>query len=401
MKPTISRVALVALSLAGTFPLLAQPKMSGLIQVWQTQMVDNNLRWNSTFGKKYYNLRSEFAENTTALRRAEFKMTGKITDDLEWEYMIDPVISSGAIIQDLTLTYKNFLGSGLDLRAGQMKNYQSFEGLVSSSALPLAERSQLARVFGDNRDRGFVFIKPFTMESGVTGRFVAGVFNGQGKLVDTNSQKDFVARLEVNADKFNKFGFYGLNGSTDVKDSFTATTTPLAFGTSGPTAAAIFENRDKTSSMGAYYQFMDSVYRIELEYMTGDLGRRFQGYGSNASAAKRDHLDQKFTGVVGTIMYTIDGGHSFVLRYDQMNYNSDNKFYGTTNPYTPTAGGNFSPNYKEVTIGYTYSFLPEATTKANIKLNYIKRSNNFLSPRAGQVGNQGGDSVIAALQVSF
>ena len=106
MKRSLSRSVLAALALAGTFPLLAQPKMSGLLQIWQTQMMDNNLRWNSGFGKKYYNLRSEFAENGTSLRRAEFKMTGTIAPDVDWEFLIDPTIASGSILQDLTLSYK-------------------------------------------------------------------------------------------------------------------------------------------------------------------------------------------------------------------------------------------------------------------------------------------------------
>jgi len=401
MKRSLSRSVLAALALAGTFPLLAQPKMSGLLQVWQTQMMDNNLRWNSGFGKKYYNLRSEFAENSTGIRRAEFKMTGTIAPDVDWELMIDPSIASGSILQDLTLSYKNIFSSGIELRAGQMKNYQSFEGLTSSSELITIERSQLGRVFGDNRDRGFAVVKTFTLENDLSGRVVVGSFNGAGKLVDANSQKDLVWRVELNNGKFNKFGFYGLQGATDIKDTFTATTTPLAFGTSGATAAAIYDSLDTTSNMGAYYQFMNSEYRFELEYMTGLLGRRFPAYGLASSAVKRDHLDQKFTGMVATLAYTLDGGHTLIGRYDSMDYNVGNQFYGTTNPYLPTAGGDFSPKYTEATIGYMYSFLPEASKKANIKINYIKRSGNFLAPRTGQTGAQGGDSIVVALQVAF
>ncbi|MFM8234226.1 MAG: porin [Holophagaceae bacterium] len=402
MKPTFSRSILSTLALVSAFPLLAQPKMSGLLQVWQTQMLDNNLRWNSGFGKKYYNLRSEFTENTTSLRRAEFKMTGTIAPDVDWELMIDPAIASGSIVQDLTLSYKNIFSTGVELRAGQMKNYQSLEGLTSSSELMTIERSQLARVFGDNRDRGFALIKTFRVDdTDLTGRVVLGSFNAAGKSTDANAQKDFVYRLELNQGKFNKFGFYGLQGATDIKDTFTATTTPLAFGTSGPTAAAIYDNLDTTRNMGAFYQFMNSEYRFELEYMTGTLGRRFQAYGLASSAVKRDYLDQKFTGMVASLAYTIDGGHTFLARYDSLNYNEGNKYYGTTHPYLPSTGGDFSPKYQEMTVGYMYAFLPEASKKANLKINYIKRSDNFLAPRTGQTGAQGGDSIVVALQVAF
>ena len=401
MKRSLFHSVFSVLVLVGTFPLGAQPKMSGLLQIWQTQMLDNNLRWNSGFGKKYYNLRSEFSENGTSLRRSEFKMTGSIAPDVDWELMFDPSIASGSILQDLTLSYKNIFSSGIELRAGQMKNYQSFEGLTSSSELMTAERSQLARVFGDNRDRGFALIKPFTLEGDLSGRVVVGSFNGAGKLADANSQKDLVWRVELNNGKFNKFGFYGLEGATDIKDAFTATSTPQAFGTSGPTATAIYDNLDATRNMGVFYQFMNSEYRFELEYMSGLLGRRFQSYGLTSSAVKRDHLDQKFRGMVASLSYTLDGGHTFVARYDSMNYNVGNQFYGPTNPYLPSAGGNFSPDYKEATLGYTYAFLPEANRKANIKINYIKRSGNFLAPRTGQTGAQGGDSIVIALQVAF
>jgi len=122
MKRSLFHSVFSVLVLVGTFPLGAQPKMSGLLQIWQTQMLDNNLRWNSGFGKKYYNLRSEFSENGTSLRRSEFKMTGSIAPDVDWELMIDPSIASGSIVQDLTLSYKNIFSSGIELRAGQMKN---------------------------------------------------------------------------------------------------------------------------------------------------------------------------------------------------------------------------------------------------------------------------------------
>jgi hypothetical protein len=146
---------------------------------------------------------------------------------------------------------------------------------------------------------------------------------------------------------------------------------------------------------------MNSEYRFELEYMTGTLGRRFQAYGLASSAVKRDYLDQKFTGMVASLAYTIDGGHTFLARYDSLNYNEGNKYYGTTHPYLPSTGGDFSPKYQEMTVGYMYAFLPEASKKANLKINYIKRSDNFLAPRTGQTGAQGGDSIVVALQVAF
>jgi len=55
-------------------------------------------------------------------------------------------------------------------------------------------------------------------------------------------------------------------------------------------------------------------------------------------------------------------------------------------------------------LGYTYAFKPESVKAANIKVNYILRSKNFLVPRSAptvQTGEQGGDSLVVAFQVAF
>ena len=74
MKRT-SILGLAALALVATPATAQAPKISGLAQVWYTQMLDNNLRLNSasTAPNKYYNLRSEFTENGFAIRRVELK----------------------------------------------------------------------------------------------------------------------------------------------------------------------------------------------------------------------------------------------------------------------------------------------------------------------------------------
>ena len=45
--------------------------------------------------------------------------------------------------------------------------------------------------------------------------------------------------------------------------------------------------------------------------------------------------------------------------------------------------------------------IPEKLKAANLKVNYTLRSRNFLAPRAGQSGEQGGDTLSVALQVAF
>jgi hypothetical protein len=124
--------------------------------------------------------------------------------------------------------------------------------------------------------------------------------------------------------------------------------------------------------------------------------------------AGRQHLDQKFLGYQVSGAYTT-GHHIFRLRCDFMNYNQGDKWYTTYNPYKETApgvlrtdGADYTPKYQEITAGYTYAFNPALIRKANIKVDYIFRSKNFLAPRAGvQTGEQGGDSMVAAFQVWF
>jgi len=104
------------------------PKFSGLLQVWYTQMLDNNLRLNQPYGAKYFNLRSEFTENTFSIRRSEIKLSGSITEDVEYEVMMDPSINTGtsnpSILQDAVIVYK--IGGGFEAKLGQFKNLQTY-----------------------------------------------------------------------------------------------------------------------------------------------------------------------------------------------------------------------------------------------------------------------------------
>ena len=175
-----------------------------------------------------------------------------------------------------------------------------------------------------------------------------------------------------------------------------------------PSNLDIFDNKDKTSTYGAYYVFHQGPWHAEAEVATGLLGRRNASFLAAVGAAARQHLDQKFLGYQVTGAYTT-GHHIFRLRCDFMNYNQGDKWYTTYNPYKESApgvlradGADYTPKYQEITAGYTYAFNPELIRKANIKVDYIFRSKNFLAPRAGeQTKEQGGDSIVAAFQVWF
>jgi len=406
-------------TLVGTALLLASmglqaqaPVFTGDVQVWYNQDMSNNLRLNSTSvsPNKYYNLRSEFVENGLSVRRVELKWAGEVTDGVTYTVLIDPTISTSTtnplILQDAFITWNQ--GGGFEFRIGQQKNMQTYEAYnVGSPDLLLIERSQLARMFGDKRDRGVVESYTYGDPKQLQTKASIGVFSGvqdvsAGKTNDANSMKDLMARVEFTWNSFHKFGVYTLQGSTDVADVTGRAIAPSPAG--WPTQAEIYENKDKTSNLGAFYVYQDKTWHFSGEVITGLLGRRFPTLAATAPVVKREHLDQKFLGYVATAAYTT-GKHTFVLRYDFMNFNSGNNWYTAYNPYTNNAAGSLgvdhTPKYTETTVGYDYAFNPKKFKAAKIALNYISRSKNFMKPRTGQTGEQGGDSLVAAFVVAF
>lgn len=402
--------------LAGTAAVLASfsavqaqsIKVGGDVQVWYTQMMDANLRNNSLVS--YYNLDGgRFKENGFTIRRAEIKLSGKIVDEVEFETMFDPSIKTDPagepmILQDAFIKYT--FAPGFELKVGQFKTLQTYEGNISSTELLFAERSQLGRVFGDKRDRGAILSYAFGDPKEFGAKVSIGAVNGmtdsaaKGKVTDANAQKDLIARLDMNVGKEHKFGVYTLQGTTDVKDTSAAAIAPAAPPAGWPNQAAIYDNKDKTTNMGAFYVFQNEAWHLSAEYITGTLGRRYATLAASAPAVKREHLDQKFVGYYLTGGYTV-GAHTFVARYDFLNYNSGDNWYTAASPYITPGVTDYTPKFTEITVGYTYAFKPELVKAANFKLNYINRSKNILKPLGTQVGEQGGNSVVAAFQVAF
>ena len=421
----VSLLGAAILLVAGTMPALAQaPTVSGDIQIWYTQMMDSNLRSNSASvtPNKYYNLRSEFIENTFAIRRAEIKIAGSIVDGLLYEAMLDPSIATTSfdktkpnssynpsVLQDADILWKPM--SGIDVKVGQFKTLQTYEGNISSTELLFAERSQLGRVFGDKRDRGIVGSYTFGDPKDFASKVSVGFFNGMsdlasGKANDTNAQKDFIARLDFTLANVHKFGIYTLQGSSDQasKGGSTDLKAYTFSGTNLPTTSDILGNRDKTTNLGVFYVFQSGPWQASVEYITGLLGRRAPSVydGNQAPAATtslREYLDQKFESYYLTGSYTF-GHNTVAARYDTMNYNKGNNWYTATSPYV-VGSADYTPKYTETTLGYTYAWKPEKVKAANFKLNYIMRSKNFLKPFNTQTTEQGGDTVVAALQVAF
>ncbi|HEY3270800.1 MAG TPA: porin [Geothrix sp.] len=419
----ITRLAgIAALLAAGVTQAQAQDvKFTGvLIEFWQTQMLDSNLRNNTTAtagASKYYGLDSRFQENTFAVKRAEIYLNGKITDDVSWNLMFDPNNANTAavpnnVLHDAVITWN--VGSGFTVKAGQFKMPTTYEAtMVAATNILFFERNQINRVFGDKRDRGVWGIYAFGDPKGFSGKFNLAVSNGTtddgsaGKNNDANAQKDWTTRLEFAYGPEHKFGAYYREGVTNLKDSSSvAATIPATWTVGAPSAAQIKDNKDKTTLMGAYYAFDTATWHVSAEAATGLLGRRYPTLFAAAAGPLREHLDQKFLG------YAIDGAykmgrHWFTARYDVLNYNTGDDWYTATNPYTtnvatglPT-GNDLNPKYTEITVGYNLLFNPAKYGAGKLKLDYVHRSKNFLAPRASQTGEQGGDSLVASLMVGF
>lgn len=402
-----------ALSL-GCIALSAQEaKVTAVLDVWYTQMLDHNLRLNAPYSGKYYPLLGAFLENGFSVRRTELWLNGSLSQDLSYQVMFDPgtTTTSGAVtgnnpsmLNDASLTWK--LDRAWSIRVGQFKPLQTYEGSMTSSPnILFYDRSMLARQYGDKRDRGVLVTYSFGDPKALNGKVHLGVVNGSsdydfGKGTDRNAQKDLVGRLEL-AQAEHKGGFYFRQGSTDAADKGS-----LVAGTGLPiTSAEILENKDTTSNYGAYYAYDSKAWHASAEAITGMLGRRNPTvFNAAGTPVMRQHLDQKFFGFVVSGAYK-RGRHWFTGRYDHLNLNAGDDFYGAANPYKPTTGANagadFTPAYSELIFGYNYLFNEGKPSLGKLKVNYILRSKNFLQPRAGQVGEQGGDSLLVSMQFGF
>ncbi len=469
----ISRLAGVTALLAAGFAQAQTPsiKLDGvLFEFWQTQMLDNSLRTNPTAAagaSKYYGLDSRFQENTFAVKRAEFYLGGTVTDQISWAAMFDPNNAANVvgnnILQDLTINWTPV--KGFSLKAGQFKMPTVYEStLVGAREILFFDRNQIARTFGERRDRGIWASYGYGDAKGFQGKLNVAISNGTtddgsaGKNNDGNAQKDYMFRFEGAYSSAHKFGFYyregvmslkdtGLNAPTTQTSTSTSTfnpgppssvttvttTTPVTFYTpwaAGATAQQVKDNKDKTTLEGLYYSFKNDRFQFSAEYATGLLGRRFPTLFASAAAAPaapaapatptalnpvttststsnlaplREHLDQKFAGFAVDGAYKM-GAHWLTARYDTMNYNSGDNWYTATSPYkNAVTGADFSPKYTETTVGYNYVFIPSKQSAGKLKLNYIMRSKNFLSPVAayGQTTQQGGNSLVASVMVSY
>ncbi len=410
MRKTI--LPLISLALAGSALCAQDVKVTGVVEVWYTQMLDNNLRLNTSSSRYATSaLPAAFNENTFNIRRTEIHFNGKITDDVTWNAIYEPNIANTAgqaPLLDANISWK--LDKDFTIKIGQFKPAITLDSAMGGPALYFYDRSMMARQWGEKRDRGILATYAFGDPKAFNARLNFGIFNGvsdlsSGRTNDVNAQKDYYFKLDMAYGSENKFAFYYRAGGSDVKDvGMVAGTFPAS--PSNPSAADIIDNKDKTTNMGVYYVYDTAKWHADVDVMTGLLGRRYPTVFSTTTNVSREHLDQKFLGIVVSGAYKM-GQHWITARYDSLNYNQGNDWYTAANPYMPItgleAGSDYSPKFTEMIVGYNYLFNPTKYAYGKMKIDYIHRSKNFFKPRTsvGQTGEQGGDSLVVSFQIGF
>ncbi len=422
----ITQIATLAAVLAGMAPLAqAQQNVQihALLEAWYTQMMNNNLRLDSapSVAPFYANgaVNTAFKENQFYMRRTEIYLNGNAGDQVTWGVLFDPNTSSNsqpAATNNLLDAWMAFaFNKQFSIKMGQFKMPMNYESTIGGGQkLLFYDRSMTARMWAEKRDRGALATYSVGDSNGIAAKFNLGVGNGMTdssltfKANDTNAQKDYSFSVNATYGADHSFGAWYRQGSTDVRDVGLVSGTFT--GVNAPDAAAVLDNKDKTTNIGAYYVFDDTQWQGAVEVTTGLLGRRYPSVfpaGTAAgTAAQRQHLDQKYLGYTLSGAYKL-GRHWFTARFDYLNFNQGDDWYTATDPYTtntttgaPT-GNDFSPKYYEAIVGYNYLFTPAKYVDGKVKFDYIHRSKNFLAPRAGQTGEQGGDSMVMSVQIGF
>jgi hypothetical protein len=153
--------------------------------------------------------------NTFRLRRAEIKLSGKVTKDWGYEVMVDPTkspsVTSGAdgkILQDFGISYLGLKGHQFTL--GQKKIAITEEGLRSSSEIDFIERSRIARIIGDQRQMGFFYKGDYGSMFGAQASVTSGL---PTNVSGTSDRFFYAARFDVKPAKGMVLGVSGGTGN--------------------------------------------------------------------------------------------------------------------------------------------------------------------------------------------
>lgn len=184
----VSAVPTMAAELQPVTAATGKIKFNGLLQTW------------------FLNDTSTPADANFRLRRTELRFSGSVLEKTRWLVMVDPSKSlrTGAvsasndnkILQDVLVAFEPL--ARFELLMGQFKTLTTAEGLESSSALLLPERSVVGRTFGDRREPGFMATYALSDAEPVPMKMGVMVSNGEGTNIDdTNVKKDLSARVDV------------------------------------------------------------------------------------------------------------------------------------------------------------------------------------------------------------
>lgn len=228
--------------------------------------------------------------NTFRLRRAEIKLSGKVTKDWGYEVMIDPTKnptvtagSDGKVIQDFGITYLGLAGHQFTL--GQKKIAITEEGLRSSSEIDFIERSRIARIIGDQRQMGLFYKGDYGSMFGAQ----ASITSGLPSNVDGTSDRLFYA------------------GRFDVKPA-KGMTVGVSGGTGNQGTAALKRDR-----LGAHFRW-DGTETLPL-MLRAEYGMATDGQ-TNGTEIDRE-------GFYASALYTFAKKYRVGVRYEEYDPNND------------------------------------------------------------------------------
>jgi len=230
--------------------------------------------------------------NTFRLRRAEFKLSGKITKSWGFELMVDPAKtqtftagSDDKILQDLAITYTGLKGHEFGI--GQKKIAITEEGLRSSSELDFAERSRITRVVGDQRQVGLFYKGEFGEKFGAW----ASVTNGTPSNTNDNSNDTLFSAARVD--------FKPVKG--------------MILGVSGGTGSTGADHR-AADRLVAHFRW-DGTETLPL-WLRFEYGAATDGQG-----AGKEDIDR--AGYYGSALYTFARQFRVGLRFEEYDQNTD------------------------------------------------------------------------------
>lgn len=262
-------------------------RLSGLAQAWY--IVDDSPAATGTS-----QLGNTTGINTFRLRRAEIKLSGKITPAWGFEVMFDPSKSQntaagqdGKILQDLAISYQGLKGH--DIAIGQKKIYLTEEGVRSSAALDFAERSVVVRQISDRREIGLFWKADWSPL--VTTWVSATTGTNANNNDDSNDTLNYVARVDLKPVK------------------------GLLAGISGAYSGGEGLSHLGRTRLGAH---------LRWEGVEVPLGVRFEYYtATDEQLAAGVKSDLKREGWYGSVLYTVAKRFQLEARYEEFNRNKD------------------------------------------------------------------------------